>query len=107
MPTTVTNDYSLIRLAIIERKQVRCFYRGLLRECCPHSIGRTNGIPRVLVYQFAGDSTKGLPPGGEWRCMDIPGMERISVRPGAWFTGMRHTKKQTCVKDVDIDITMG
>jgi hypothetical protein len=39
--------------------------------------------------------------------MDIPGMERISVRPGAWFTGMRHTKKQTCVKDVDIDITMG
>jgi hypothetical protein len=89
--------YAVIRQAIVNRQQLACFYNGYHRECCPHAIGTTNGISRVLVYQFAGDSSRGLPLGGEWRCMDIPGMSRIEVRDGPWFTGMRHTQRQTCV----------
>lgn len=106
MPTITTNVYDEIRQAIVNKQQVHCLYNGYYRECCPHAIGFTNGIPRVLVYQFAGASSKGLPIGGEWRCLDIPGMQRVSIIPGSWFTGARHTKPQTCVKQVDLDITM-
>jgi hypothetical protein len=88
------------------RLQITCVYNGLYRVCCPHAIGRTNGVERVLVYQFAGGSSRGLPPGGEWRCMDIPTMQQLQIRSGAWHTGAGHTRPQTCVKQVDLDVTM-
>lgn len=103
---TTHSAYAVIRQAIVARQQVTCFYKEHLRECCPHAIGTTNGVERVLVYQFAGTSSRGLPPGGEWRCMDIPGMSQIRAREGQWYSGARHTQPQTCVKNVDIDITM-
>ena len=92
--------------AIVARKQIVCVYNGYIRECCPHAIGTTNGIERVLVYQFGGGSSRGLPPGGEWRCMDIPNMAQVIVQSGTWYSGARHTRPQTCVKQVDLDITM-
>ena len=104
MSTTISS-YSAIRQAIIERQQIACSYNGYHRVCCPHAIGYTNGVPRVLVYQFGGDSSRGLPIGGEWRCMDIPLMTQIRVSPGPWHTGVGHSRSQTCVKQVDIDIT--
>jgi hypothetical protein len=103
---SATPAYNLLRSAIEKRMQVTCIYKGHQRFCCPHAIGTTDGVPRVLVFQFGGTSSSGLPPAGEWRCMDIPSMIDISVRPGQWFTGDRHTKRQTCVKVVDLDITM-
>ena len=101
----VSSDYAAIRQAIIDRHQIVCIYKDHTRECCPHAIGHTNGIERVLVYQFGGTSSRGLPPGGEWRCMDIPDMLQVQIRPGPWFTGTGHSRPQTCVKQVDIDIT--
>ena len=106
MPIVVTNVYDMLRQAIVNRNQVVCMYRGYYRECCPHAIGLTHGIGRILVYQFGGESSRGLPVGGEWRCMDIGGLSGISVRCGPWHTGGRHTRPQTCVKQVDLDITM-
>lgn len=104
---TNTSTYRLLRQAIINRQQVMCVYQGHLRLCCPHTIGTTNGVPRILVFQFGGSSVSGLPPDGEWRCMDIPRITDIRLLNGAWHTGYRHTRSQTCVKQVDIDITMG
>ncbi len=101
----LTPTYQLIRQAVINRNQIVCAYKGYERMVCPHAIGTTNGVPRVLVYQFAGSSESGLPPDGQWRCMDIPGMTQIRVQPGAWHTGNRHTRQQTCIKVVDLDIT--
>jgi len=59
----LTNVYDVIRQAIIDRQQVVCLYNGYVRECCPHAIGTTNGTARVLVYQFAGDSSRGAASG--------------------------------------------
>lgn len=106
MSIVTTNAYVMIREAIINRQQVQCIYQGFRRECCPHVIGFTKGVPRVLVYQFGGGSVTGLPPGGEWRCMDILGMSQVRSLSGTWHTGMRHSRQQTCVKQVELDITM-
>jgi len=61
----------LFRSAIAERKQVVCVYKGYYREVCPHVLGWKGGHPYVLVYQFGGGSSTGLPPGGEWWWLDI------------------------------------
>ena len=107
MSYTSLTTYNALRNAIIDRKQIVCRYNGFVRECCPHAIGATMGERRVFVYQFAGGSSSGLPVGGEWRCMTIDDMAAISVREGPWHTGTRHSKKQTCIKAVDLDITTG
>jgi hypothetical protein len=96
--------YALIRQAIIDLNQVVCFYHGLYRECCPHSIGTKRGRPRVLMFQFAGQSSRGLPPGGEWRCMDIDDLSQVTVQSGPWYTNPRHSRPQTCIDIVDIDV---
>jgi hypothetical protein len=61
--------YQLLRDAIANQNQVTLFYSGLYRECCPHAIGSKGDTRHVLVFQFAGGSKRGLPLGGEWRCM--------------------------------------
>ena len=98
--------YGLIRQAIIDRRQVVCVYQGRHRECCPHAIGIKNGRQHVLMFQFAGDSSKGLPPGGEWRCMDVEALSNVADRDGPWHTKDDHRRPQTCIDVVDVDVTM-
>jgi len=43
---------------------------------CPHTLGHTNGVQQALFFQFAGQSSKGLPPGGEWKSMRVAGLSR-------------------------------
>jgi len=31
-------------------------------------------------------------------------MTNVELRRGKWFTGSRHSRRQACVKDVDIDV---
>src|SRR5882724_11554948 len=59
--------YSLLYQAIEEKKQVIAMYDGYLREMCPHVLGSKDGVRHVLLFQFAGDSSQGLPPGGQWK----------------------------------------
>jgi hypothetical protein len=96
--------YDLMRRAIIERAQVVCDYRGYTREVCPHVIGRKNGQGQVLCYQFGGGSNSGLPPEGQWRCMVVSGISNARLRSGEWYTGNSHTRPQTCVDDVDVEV---
>ena len=96
--------YSLVRQAIIERKQIVATYNGHNREMCPHVIGTKNGREQALFFQFAGSSSKGLPPDGEWRCVPIEGLSDISTREGPWYTGEGHSQDQTCVDEVDVEI---
>ena len=101
----MANVYQLIRQAILEKKQIRAMYDSLYREICPHVLGLKNGVRHVLSFQFAGESSKGLPPGGEWKCMDIDGLQILSIEDGPWHTGTRKTgKPQTCVDQVDVAV---
>src|SRR4051812_45555991 len=58
-------NYELFREALLSGKQVVCKYKGYRRELCPVVIGHSDGKEKVLAYQFAGDSSSRLPPGGE------------------------------------------
>jgi hypothetical protein len=101
MPTNT----ELLIMAIEELKQVVCIYDGYPREMCPHVVGWKNGAHHVLSYQFAGGSSRGLPPGGEWRCMDIDGITQLALRDGPWQTGPSHTKPQTCVDSKEAEVS--
>lgn len=101
MPSSV---YQTFRKAILERKQIVCTYQGKHRELCPHCLGTKGNEEKSLAFQFGGESSKGLPPGGEWRCLFLAQVENARIQDGAWHTGQRHTTKQTCVDEVDVEV---
>lgn len=98
--------YELFREAILLGKQVICRYNGFERELCPVIIGHSDGVEKVLAYQFGGDSKKGLPRGGEWRCLDLSEVRDPELRDGPWYEGTGHSTEQKCMKDVDLDINI-
>jgi hypothetical protein len=67
MPDT----YALLRQAILERKHVIAEYDGFHREMCPHVLGWKDGVRHIFSFQFAGGSSKGLPPEGQWKWMSV------------------------------------
>ena len=71
---------------------------------CPHVLGRTkDGRAQALFFQFAGTSSRGLAPGGDWRCMTIDGLEDVAARAGEWHTAPNYPGPQTCVELVDVE----
>jgi len=99
-----SQTYELIARAMATRQQVLCFYQGHARALCPTILGHTDGQECTLAYQFAGSAKSGLPPGGQWKCLRISEMTNVELRRGKWLTGSRHSRRQMCVKDVDIDV---
>ena len=98
------SNYDLIAQAMIKRQQVLCFYQGHPRAICPAILGHTDGQERTLAFQFAGSSSQDLPPGGDWKCLDVAGMSNVELRSGEWHGGSSHREHQTCVKVVDLDV---
>ena len=101
VPSTV---YKLFEEAIIHRKQILCTYHGRLRELCPIILGRSQGREKALTYQFGGQSNKGLPPGGQWRCLWFSEVSNVRLRDGPWHAGDSHNQPQGCVDVVDLDV---
>ena len=100
-----SSTFDLFLKAAKRRSHIVCTYHGLQREICPHVIGwGKNGEEMALAYQFAGDSSKGLPPEGEWRCLRLPEVRNATAMPGTWHTGDSHLKPQTCVKNIEFEV---
>lgn len=97
--------YSLIRHAILNKLQVIGTYQGHHREMCPHTLGLKRGKQQALFFQFAGGSSKGLPPGGAWRCIRLEQLENVSVREGEWYTSDDHSVPQNCVDEIDVEVS--
>jgi hypothetical protein len=97
-------SYRLIARAIRGREQVLCMYNGFARALCPIMLGHKQDRERVLGFQFAGDASEGLPPGGQWKCFEVAKMTEVQLRSGEWHTGTRHTRPQHCIDTVDLDI---
>ncbi len=70
-------------------------------KVCPIVLGHTKGVEKALVYQFAGESSSGLPRDGVWKCFDVSKMKDVTLRDGPWRTGTAHRQAQTCVETVD------
>jgi hypothetical protein len=99
----VTNVYELIRDATLARRQVLATYKGHRRELCPHVLGTKDGRRQALFFQFGGGSSSALPPGGEWRCIPVDGLEDVVVRDGPWHTSVVHEHPETCVDTIDVE----
>jgi hypothetical protein len=64
-----SSAYKRFEEAMRTRKQILCTYNGRSRELCPIILGHSQGQEKALTYQFVGGSEKGLPAGGQWRCL--------------------------------------
>jgi hypothetical protein len=105
--TRPSTNYRLIWKAVRARKQITCMYGGRYREACPHILGyKKFGQEAVFAFQFGGDSTSRLPPQGDWRCFDLDEVSDVWLRAGRWHSGTRHTKTQTCIQFVDVDVNV-
>ncbi|HET7413717.1 MAG TPA: hypothetical protein VFJ18_13760, partial [Pararhizobium sp.] len=96
--------YELFVQAMTGRKQILCLYDGLPRALCPIVLGHSGGEERALVYQFAGESSSGLPPGGDWKCLRLSKAHDVELRDGPWHSGSSHQRPQACVEDIDLDV---
>src|SRR5262245_1335943 len=62
---TVEDMYRLVWIAVANKRLIEAIYHGRLRLFCPHRLGRNKvGKPRVLCYQYGGESESGLEPDG-------------------------------------------
>ncbi len=99
-----SSAYRLFEEAITSMKQILCVYNGRIRELCPIILGHSQGQEKALTFQFGGQSEKGLPRGGEWRCLWLAKVKDIRLRDGAWHAGDSHGQPQGCVEFVDLDV---
>jgi len=100
--------YEQLKDAIQKKQQVVATYKGHLREMCPHALGWKGDRQQCLFYQFGGHSSSGaIVPGSDknWRCLPVDGLENITVREGEWHTAGNHSRRQTCVDQVDVEVS--
>ena len=100
----MASNYELIREAIMRRRQVIADYKGKRREMCPHALGRKNGREQALFFQFGGESSSGLPDGGQWRCLPVAELDSIELVEGEWHSQGGHSRPQSCVEVVDVEV---
>ena len=104
----MTAVYAMIREAILNKRIVLATYHGHRRTMCPHALGKKRGREQALFYQFAGTSSTGLGPVGSpdnWRCIPLAGLTNVSVTDGDWHTGRNHSRPQTCIDIIDVQVT--
>ena len=104
----MTSAYRIIRNAILNKQQVTATYHGHYREMCPHTLGHKHGQEHALFYQFGGTSSSGLGPPddwGNWRCVFVDKLVNVEARDGEWHTAPNHSQPQTCVDDIDVEVS--
>lgn len=98
------DSYGIIRSAVLSKQCLTATYESRVRHFSPHCLGRNkNGGQSVMAFQYAGQSSKPLPPAGQWRCFELHKLSLIHTNDDAWHTGFDHGRPNTCVKHVDVD----
>ena len=101
------DNYELIKEAILNKKQLIATYNNRERHLCPHVLGKKGIRDQALFYQFGGESSSGLEPDGSpnnWRCMFLDELSDIQLQDGEWHTAPNHSRPQTCVDDVEVEV---
>ena len=97
--------YGLIKQAIQTKQQVVAMYLGDWQEMCPHVLGLKDGEENCWFYLFGGTSSSAGRNLMGWRCMKVGELSNVSIRPGPWHTDPRHSRPQTCVDEIDVEVT--
>lgn len=95
-----------LRDAILKRRCLSGLYEGSLRHFAPHALGAgIDGTPHVFVFQYAGESSGGLPPGGQWRCFRIDGLSSVRANDNRWRTQSNYSlRRQHCLARIDLAV---
>jgi len=105
----MTEKYQTIKNAILNGQNIEADYKGYHRLMTPHAIGYKSEKEQCLCYQFAGESssTSEFPENSpkNWRCVTLSELENVVAIDGDFHTCNIHSKKQTCVDDVDVEIS--
>lgn len=100
------STYNLIKQAILNKQCITCTYNRHVRKMTPHVIGLKNGVRQALFYQYGGTSSSGLSNDAtqNWRCIPVDKITNISINNDSFQTAANHSKTQTCVDEVDVEI---
>ena len=79
--------FDTLRLAIEKHRCVTMLADGLRRDVAPLAIGFKGTQKKVLTFQFKGDSSSGLAPGGAWRCFLIENIAWVKLNDEPWQSG--------------------
>jgi hypothetical protein len=102
----VSQNYEKIWRAVRDRMQITCEYRARYREACPIILGYSvEGLERALVFQIGGQTSAGSKLPG-WRSFDLDDLRKLRLRKGPWIEGDRHTRTQSLIRFVDIDVNI-
>lgn len=100
--------YDAVKNAVVNKQQIFANYNGYYRELCPHVIGwNKNDGEQCLFYQFGGESSSGriVPRSPKnWRCIPLSKLEILTIRDGQWYTASNHSRRQTCVSQIDVEV---
>lgn len=98
------STYHLLAWAIENRVPLSCVYGGQPRQICPVILGLgPGGEDVVLAYQLAGETSEGPIRRPAWKCFHLARLRRVKSASGVWDAGGNHSRRQSCVEDVDYD----
>jgi hypothetical protein len=104
MPTPATT-YHVLAWAIENRVRLSCDYGGHEREICPIILGLgRGGDEAVLAWQVGGETSDGPIRGADWKCFRVSRLRHLAIADGEWLAGASHSRRQSCVEDVDYDV---
>ena len=79
--------FDTLREAIEKRRCVTMVAEGRRRDVAPLAIGFKGAQKKVLTFQFKGDSSSGLAPGGAWRCFLLNQIDWAKITDEPWQSG--------------------
>jgi predicted DNA-binding transcriptional regulator YafY len=79
--------FDTLREAIEKRRCVTMMADGKRRDVAPLAIGVKGAQKKVLTFQFKGDSSSGLAPGGAWRCFSLDRIVWVALINEPWQSG--------------------
>lgn len=90
------DNIASVRQAIADKKVLVCTYRGFRRDLCPHALGWKNGRRHLIAFQFGGENSTGLRPGGDWICLSVDDLKDLQMRDGPWRTAPDYRRILAC-----------
>ena len=96
----------ILEQAIRGRKCVTGLHRGTERHFAPHAIGFTSEqAPAGVGVQDRGETSRQVPPRGEWRCLHLRDLSDLRLNDHRWRTLPNYSLvEQTCLKEIALAV---